>query len=179
MTDFNFKYYGEYDISNIEFLISTNTLDWETYTYRQTHRKGQSHTKTIPLIWEENFNGIKKWDSYSIFESEINKIEVTLKNILGEGIIMTALLINLPKHREIGKHVDSGSEHFFKTNRIHIPIETNDKCLFTVSDETIHMEKGTMWEINNSTKIHSVENGGETDRIHLLIDYQQSNSNLI
>ena len=130
-------------------------------------------------MWEEDFNGIKKWESYSIFESEINKIESTLKNILGEGKIITALLINLPKHKEIYKHIDSGSEHFFKTNRIHIPIETNDKCLFTVSDETIHMEKGTMWEINNSTKIHGVKNDGETDRIHLLIDYQLSNRNLI
>lgn len=99
--------------------------------------------------------------------------------MIGEGKISTALLINLPKHKSILPHIDSGDEHFFKTDRLHIPIQTNEKCLFTVSDETIHMQKGHVWEINNSTKTHSVVNNGDSDRIHLLIDYQQTNKKLI
>jgi hypothetical protein len=41
------------------------------------------------------------------------------------------------------------------------------------------MQKGHVWEINNSTKTHSVVNNGDSDRIHLLIDYQQTNKKLI
>jgi hypothetical protein len=37
------------------------------------------------------------------------------------------------------------------------------------------MKEGEIWEINNDDKYHSVENRGETDRIHLLIDWKVSN----
>lgn len=176
---FNFKYFGLVDVSNFDSLILKSNLDWDYYTFRQTHRKGQQETKTIPLIWGENFNEINKRETYPIFENELNILESIFKHMIGEGKISTALLINLPKHKSILPHIDSGDEHFFKTNRLHIPIQTNEKCLFTVSDETIHMQKGHVWEINNSAKTHSVVNNGDSDRIHLLIDYQQTNKKLI
>ena len=33
------------------------------------------------------------------------------------------------------------------------------------------MKEGEIWEINNNEKEHSVENNGNEDRIHLLIDF--------
>jgi hypothetical protein len=177
--DFNFKHFGLVDVSKLESLILNSNLDWDYYTFRQTHRKGQQETKTIPLIWGENFNEVYEREFYSIFENELNKIGVILNDMVGEGKISTALLINLPKKKSILPHTDSGDGHFFRTNRLHIPIQTNKSCLFTVSDETIHMQKGHVWEINNSTKTHSVVNNGESDRIHLLIDYEQKNKNLL
>ena len=41
-----------------------------------------------------------------------------------------------------------------------------------VGDEIIQMKQGEIWEIDNANKVHSVNNDGNTDRIHLLIDYQ-------
>lgn len=177
--NFNFKYYGEYDVSTLKSLIESNDLDWDGYTFRQTHRKGQQDTKTVPLIWGEDFNHVTKRKDFDIFETELNKISDYIKKINGDGRITTALLINLPKNKKILPHIDSGDEHFFKTNRIHIPIITNDMCQFTVSNEMIHMKEGQMWEINNSFKTHSVDNNGDTDRIHLLIDFQRTNKELI
>jgi hypothetical protein len=93
---------------------------------------------------------------------------------LGDGKIEIALLINLPKNKKILPHIDSGNEHFFKTKRIHVPITTNDKCNFIVGDEIVQMKQGEIWEIDNANKVHSVINNGDTDRIHLLIDYKIS-----
>lgn len=177
--DFNFKYYGEYDISTLKSLIESNDLDWDEYTYRQTHRIGQQHTKTIPLIWDEDLRYVIKRKDFVLFEDELNKVVDYIKKIIGDGKITTALLIKLPNNEKILPHVDSGDEHFFKTHRIHIPIVTNEECWFTVSDETIHMKEGYMWEINNAFKIHSVSNDGDTDRIHLLIDFQPTNKVMI
>ena len=99
-------------------------------------------------------------------------MEISLNKLIGNGKIEVALLINLPKNKKILPHIDSGYEHFFKTKRIHIPIVTNDKCNFIVGGEIVQMKMGEIWEINNSNKIHSVNNGGDTDRVHLLIDYE-------
>ncbi len=47
---------------------------------------------------------------------------------------------------------------------------TNDQVLFTVGSQTINMEEGTLYEINNRRK-HSVTNRGATDRVHLIVDF--------
>lgn len=176
--EYNFKYYGEIDISNISNIILNTELDWDGYTYRQTDRYGQSDTKTIPLLWSEDFVENTTWKSYEFFKDSLIKIENDLINLLGEGKISVALLINLPKNKKILPHIDAGHEHFFKTKRIHIPITTNDKCNFIVGDENVQMKLGEIWEIDNAHKVHSVNNDGNTDRIHLLIDYKISDKKI-
>lgn len=170
--NYNFKYYGKIDVSNIDNLIVNTELNWDEYTFRQTDRYGQADTKTIPLLWSEDFVENTEWKSYEIFKDYLIEIENNLIQLLGEGKIEVALLINLPKNKKILPHTDSGNEHFFKTKRIHIPITTNDKCNFIVGDEIVQMKEGEIWEIDNAYKIHSVNNDGNTDRIHLLVDYQ-------
>jgi|694.fasta_scaffold01463_19 hypothetical protein len=176
--NYNFKYYGQLDISNIGDLILNTELNWDEYTFRQTDRYGQADTKTIPLIWSEDFLENTTWKSYEIFKDSLIEIENNLIQLLGEGKIEVALLINLPKNKKILPHIDSGDEHFFKTKRIHIPITTNDKCNFIVGGETVQMKQGEIWEIDNAYKVHSVNNNGKTDRIHLLIDYQISHKKI-
>jgi len=170
--NYNFKYYGQIDITNLNTLLTNTELNWDEYTYRQTGRYGQADTKTIPLIWSEDFINNTIWKSYEIFKNTLNEIENNLTHLVGKGKIEVALLINLPKNKKILPHTDSGHEHFFKTKRIHIPIVTNNKCNFIVGDEIVQMKCGEIWEIDNANKVHSVNNDGDTDRIHLLIDYQ-------
>lgn len=50
--------------------------------------------------------------------------------------------------------------------RIHIPIFTNDLSNWIVDGEEFHMETGWAYVVNTSL-IHSVENKGNTDRVHL------------
>jgi hypothetical protein len=40
------------------------------------------------------------------------------------------------------------------------------------------MKKGEIWEIDNAYKVHGVINNGDTDRIHLLIDYKISDKKI-
>ena len=169
---FNFKYYGKIDVSNIGYLIENTELDWDEYEFRQKTYLAHSNTKTIPLIFDETLGNITLiWKSYEIFKDSLIEIENNLINLIGEGKIDTALLINLPKSKRILPHIDS-NEHFIKTKRIHIPIVTNDKCNFRVDGEIIQMNHGEIWEIDNAHKVHGVINDGNTDRIHLLIDYK-------
>jgi len=113
---------------------------------------------------------IEKLENFFIANSDI----LTAK--IGKGYIETAILINLPKSKKIKPHTDAHI-YFDSRNRIHIPIVTNDMCIFEVDGEEINMKQGEIWEINNSDKPHSVINNGETDRIHLLIDWKVIDKN--
>lgn len=165
---FNFKLHGNTDVSFIkEKLIG---LDWDAYEFRQKTYSVHSKTKTIPLMWDEQKTNINYWSNYELFKYDINEIELLLNTTIGTGVIETAILINLPKNQKIDSHYDTG-DYFSKRNRIHIPIITNDECFFKIDGETKTMKEGEVWEINNNEKEHSVENNGNEDRIHLLIDF--------
>jgi hypothetical protein len=165
---FNYKLHGNTNINLIkEKLIG---LDWDAYQFRQKTYSVHSKTKTIPLLWDEQKTNIKHWPNYELFKSDISEIQILLNTKIGEGIIETAILINLPKYQKIDLHYDNG-DYFYKRNRIHIPIVTNQYCFFEIDGEIKTMKEGEMWEINNNEKYHSVENNGNEDRIHLLIDF--------
>lgn len=61
-----------------------------------------------------------------------------------------------------------------KTLRIHLPIATNAKVRFTSWDvfgkrKSVHMKEGELWYVD-TRKPHKVDNQGETDRLHLVMD---------
>jgi len=176
MIDFNFKYYERYDVSNISNHLKD--LDWNEFTFRQKTYDTHSETLTVPLLWDDEKRSLKQWKNYETFNEDLNKISIILNKEIGKGYIETAILINLPKKKKIDSHYDAGM-YFVERNRIHIPIITNDKCIFEVNDEEINMKQGEIWEINNSGKPHSVTNEGENDRIHLLIDWNTKKTKII
>lgn len=55
--------------------------------------------------------------------------------------------------------------------RLHIPVITNDQVKFMVNQEQVKMQPGECWFADFS-QTHSVENPGNTDRVHLVIDCQ-------
>jgi len=173
--DINYKYLGRLDISNISNKIYNNNLDWEDYNFRQERYKDHSETRTIPIIWCEKFKEFKSWEPYySIFKTDIELVEEFIKcNLCSTGKMMSAILINLPAGKSIGRHRDSNpvGNRFNRCHRIHIPILTNEECFFEIDGELKIMRSGEVWEINNVRKLHSVYNNGKTDRIHLLIDW--------
>lgn len=171
----NYKYIGKFEIGSILNKIDSNDLDWNSYKFRQERYKDHSETRTIPIIWCEKFKEVKKWEPYySIFENDIKSLEEYIKeNISPSGRMMSAILINLPAGKSIGRHIDANpiGDRFNRCHRIHIPITTNKDCLFEIDGEYMNMKEGEVWEINNIKKKHSVSNSGKTDRIHLLIDW--------
>ena len=99
-------------------------------------------------------------------EPLVNRIADYYQN---NGFLVRMLLTQMAPGSEIPEHVDSGPA-LMNCHRVHIPITTNDKVIFTVDGEKKNMQVGEFWEIDNSQD-HSVENQGNEDRIHLIVDW--------
>jgi aspartyl/asparaginyl beta-hydroxylase (cupin superfamily) len=50
------------------------------------------------------------------------------------------------------------------------PLATNDRVTFTIDGTGYHFREGEAVELNNMAA-HSVANGGDTDRVHLIFEY--------
>lgn len=69
---------------------------------------------------------------------------------------------------EVPRHLDT--HYYWRTHwRIHIPVITNPKVTFTCGPETVHMGEGECW-LFDSFRWHRVENGGDEQRVHLVLD---------
>ncbi len=73
-----FLLHGTIDINPIINIIKNNNLDWDEFIDRQMKFVVHSQTKTIPIIFDKNFNflsfKIHFTNLYSLFENEISKI---------------------------------------------------------------------------------------------------------
>jgi len=172
----SFKFYGLYDISKIKNIIIDNNLDWNEFTLRQRACTDMVNTQTIKIIYDDNFFGTNFnpviTENYELFREELDNISEIIKKFTnGKGYLLRAILTKLYKHKDIPKHVDTANSTFTYSRRIHIPITTNPECIFTVGNESINMKEGEIWEMNNDKLEHSVQNNGDEDRIHLIIDW--------
>jgi hypothetical protein len=169
--------HGKIEVDNFLKIIDENNLDWDEYSDRQNkYNTEHVHTKTIPIIFDKSFNfkhlKIIPTEHYPLFENEILKIEEEIKLNTGEdGKIMRALLVKLTTGKSIRPHIDTVGFSLVICRRIHIPIQTNNNCYFTVGDDRRNLKIGELWEINNDKKTHSVDNFGNSDRIHLIVDW--------
>lgn len=78
-------------------------------------------------------------------------------------------LLKLEPGSVIKEHVDYFLAFEEGEARIHIPVQTNFNVLFYHDGERVIMNEGETWYLNFNLK-HSIENKGDTDRIHLVID---------
>lgn len=77
-------------------------------------------------------------------------------------------LMGLAPGSDVPPHVDIN--YYWRTHlRLHIPVVTTPKVLFTCGDETVHMAAGECW-LFDSFRMHNVRNGGTEKRIHLVLD---------
>lgn len=170
--------HGEYNVENILKIINDNNLDWDEFTIRQKSYREHVHTKTIPILFNPDFNSTKllPTKNYYLFKEEISKIEKLIKINTGEeGHIIRSLLVSLLPEKSISPHIDIVGETLVICRRIHIPIITNEKCLFKVGNDERNLKVGELWEINNDKQEHSVTNNGLTDRVHLIVDWLKTN----
>lgn len=85
------------------------------------------------------------------------------------GFYPRIMLAKLPGGTFIPPHVD-GQPHVSVPHKIHVPLVTNPQTFFFVNDERFHLAEGVAYEVNNAAR-HSVVNGGDMDRIHLIFEY--------
>ena len=170
----NFKYYGSIDVE--PFLSAIDKIypdDWNKYTFRQDLFPMHSKTKTIPVLYDADYEvGVSKKSSfYKIFESSIEYATKKISELTKSNCsIIRFIVTNLPANTVVDSHRDKANS-FKLYNRVHIPLITNDKVLFTVGEETINMAVGEMYEINNNDQLHGVVNNSNQDRLHIILDW--------
>ncbi len=78
-------------------------------------------------------------------------------------------LLKLGPRSTIKEHTDLNLSFEDGTLRVHIPVATNEKVDFYVNNERLAMTPGEVWYVNFNLP-HRVDNRGNTDRIHLVLD---------
>jgi len=179
---FTFNNVGVTDVSFfVEKIKHLNEEDWcdlgaeRTEVFKHVH----GSTDTIAMMWSlENLSAETrqtpeedktKWWSFFECDTSLNDIKEKLTIKYGDGELIRVILPRLKPLSSIMPHVDSGWS-LVNCKRVHIPIITSDKVLFTVGNETRYLKAGEMVEINNSNR-HSVQNNFDEHRIHLIVDW--------
>lgn len=168
---------GSFCVDMLKSEISTYSNEWLLDTSRQDNNETHKSTEMYQLLysdysWRPGYNKdfeIKKINSLRSPEAE-KELDAVFKHLetFFDGIVCRAEVVKLRANSKIRKHVDAGWWLQY-ARRCHLPIITNKNTTFTVEENTIHMESGHLYEINNSLR-HSVDNPTNFDRIHIIID---------
>jgi hypothetical protein len=172
--DINYDYISlfKYDIKNINELLSKIDASlWDINDLRQRMFAVHNKTKSIVYVWsdfsDETYDNVQVLiPSTDGLHQEVWKIAHEILNRYKEGKITKLMLAKLNSNSDIPEHMDMGN--LTKIHRIHLPIKTNKKCIFSINGNAYNFEEGEVIEINNQ-RPHAVQNG-EEERIHLICD---------
>jgi quercetin dioxygenase-like cupin family protein len=78
-------------------------------------------------------------------------------------------LMALAPGAEIMPHRDHGGALEDGLARLHIPIVTAPRVVFTLDGEEVHFSAGATWYMNANC-LHAVRNGSARERVHLVLD---------
>ena len=167
----NFNYKGSFDCKETIKKVKKLPSDaWQEFTFRQDNYNPHRDTLTIPLLFNTNFSAEPLESKYfNIFKKDIDILKNIFTFYYGPGMLVRAILVNLPAQKAVPDHYDFG-ESLERSYRHHIALITNDQVFFNIEKDSINMKVGEIWEINN-IKNHSVFNSGYIDRVHLIVDW--------
>lgn len=128
---------------------------------------------SIPLISvngeiNNDFNGPMQVTQFLNNSPYLKQVISSFGEVVGRSRLM-----RLAPDCEVPIHSDT-NYHWYKRVRIHIPIITDENVIFYCGDKHVNMKAGQAW-IFDSWKYHRVHNGGNTLRVHLVIDIAGSN----
>lgn len=78
------------------------------------------------------------------------------------------MLSSLRAHAQVPSHVDSNPSSLVP-HKVHVPLISNTDVIFAIDGKGYHLPVGRAYEINNLL-MHSVENAGDFDRVHLIFE---------
>lgn len=87
------------------------------------------------------------------------------------GRVLNAQVALLGPGLEIPEHVDFGPT-LEVTHRVHVPLETHPAVQFIVEDESIPLQVGQAYELDNMRR-HRVHNPSPFRRVHIIVDYYE------
>lgn len=146
-----------------------NEIDWSDHRYTRNNDISLStYSRLLPIPSESSRN-------FSYTEKE-NQLINACKDIIAKlpdpyasMTILNCEIATLPPNTLIKLHYDGKWSHQ-NSNRIHIPITSNDGSVNTWVNTKCKMNPGMFYEINNRV-LHGALNNGTTNRTHLIIDF--------
>ena len=132
------------------------------------HPSGMQGNSAIALIARDggdndDFDGPMAATPHLRACAYVRQVMASFGEVLGRSRLM-----RLAPGCEVALHVDF-NYHWLSRVRIHVPVVTQPRVRFQCADQEVHMRAGECW-IFNSWRRHRVINGGDRDRIHLVID---------
>lgn len=174
----NFKRLAtDIEVGPLVAAIDAHPALWDEITLRQ-HYPGSAHRDTACIFlrgpyaftYAEYMGNTQGYDypAMEVLSPEICYVMRPILNNLGVTELGYVLVVRLKAGGEITPHVDEGTyaKHY---ERFHLVLTSEPGNTFTVADETVSMAPGEVWWFDHR-KRHSVVNGSEHDRIHVIFD---------
>lgn len=181
----NFKHLGRVDIGALRQQVEALTDEqWASYALRQTRYEVHRDTETIGLVFDPDFRHSHptRLPALDVFHDaiypalalvagyyEMSEKGKALAEKFGLGYFVRATLVRLKAGGTIDAHQDNNFS-LTHSHRVHLPIVTNDRVIFTVGKEAIALPAGELYEINNR-RLHAVQNDSSEHRVHLILDF--------
>ena len=175
---------GDIDVSGLAAHASALPEDvWAQEASRQKKFPAHIDTQTIWMIYDADFRHLNptRHAMMDACQAYMEPVMGVVREHYAEGVprvpnapdqpgyFIRIIMTRLNAGGAIKPHVDGGYS-LKRCHRIHAPLITNEKCMFTTGDTTLHMRAGELWEINNR-QLHGVVNDGDEPRVHMILDY--------
>lgn len=155
------------DVSSLEKELNKLTPEqWVEWDLRQNRYVIHQLTETYPLMFSEYGEPPTLYNQNTPLWHVTQPLVSSIELLYGKKPA-AILFAKLKAGASIPRHKDGG--WFVKTHRLHIPIITDPRVIFSIGDDTYHLEKGVVYEFNNMN-MHGVTNPTNIDRVHLMID---------
>jgi hypothetical protein len=166
--------------TSAKFLERISPGHWEISTVRQElfspHRETKNlYLRSIPDTEFKPYSDVFFEQGLLINHPPLNEFLEPMNLVLDEIKELieikdwAASLILLPAGKQVYKHRDTYPCPS-NLHRIHLPVMTNDHCFFSCGKIRTNMKIDNLYEVRNLNFKHKVNNQGDTDRIHLVVD---------
>lgn len=92
---------------------------------------------------------------------------------VGQDGVIGVTYFNMKAQSKLHRHRDMNGNLLFGVIRLHVPLQTNPRALFEMERQLYQMPLDSVWAIDTSG-LHAVENLGDENRIHLVVDIKRS-----
>jgi len=158
-----------------------------TFDYRELLIKYNSIEIPEDVVYDQNQIAITSFDGKNVMvdnkfnedykripEVDLNLMNEWFKNSYVEEVInIINETYNTTKWRfmRLSSERRAYSYHKDETKRLHIPLLTNDECMFIIEKQLYEMNQpGVLYEMD-TTQYHTALNLGWTDRVHMVGAY--------
>lgn len=169
------------NVEPLSLLLKQKPYLWDANTERK--KPGSPHV-AMSDIWVRynDDTEAKKTGDYSTFNNlhypiwypcindipMVRQIALGLMNKMGATHLGGVLITKIPPGGHIKPHVDGDWHANFYNCKLYVPLQSNQCCVNRCEEEYVVMQSGECWYFNNLVE-HEVRNGGNDDRITLII----------